>query len=328
MVRMFRLASLALATVMLLLAPARSQPYPPNLVRIIVPYSPGGGMDYIARAIAERLAERWKTTIVVDNRAGAGGIIGSDFVARSAPDGATLLLMPLDVLVTPTVYGRPESDPAKNLVPIASLATISYFLAANPKSGISSIGDLIEKARQNPGALSYGSCGAGHPPRVIAERLVQEAKIKLTHVAYRAGCGAAVNDAIGGHIPLVLSGSATIAAPLAGGLLNAIAITTPERDPQWPNVPTIAESGYPDLSMTAWIGVFAPPGTPPAIVKKIYDDLVEIYKDPAFRKGLADRMVPAYLHDGDEFAGMIKKTVPPFGEMLTKMLAAEEGQSK
>jgi tripartite-type tricarboxylate transporter receptor subunit TctC len=216
----------------------------------------------------------------------------------------------------------------KKLTPIASLSTISYFLAANPKSGISSIADLLEKARQNPGALSYGSCGAGHPPRVVAERLIQEAKIRLTHVAYRGGCGAAVSDAIGGHIPLVLSGSATIGPPLAAGLLTAVAVTTPERDPQFPDVPTVAESGYPNANMTAWIGLFAPPETPPAIVQKINEDLADIYKDPAFVKGLADRMIPAYLHGADEFGQIIKKTVPPVGEMLAKIVNADQGTTK
>lgn len=318
---------LALMMVLLIgLQPATSQTYPNGLVRIVVPFSAGGGVDYVARAVGEKLSERWKQPVVVDNRVGAGGIVGSDFVARSAPDGATLLVIPLDVLVNPSIFSRPENDPMKKLAPVASLSTISYFLAANPKSGISSISDLIAKARQNPGALSYGSCGAGHPPRVVAERLIQEANIQLIHVAYRGGCGAAVNDAIGGHIPLVLSGSATVAGPLASGLLKAVAITTPTRDPQFPDVPTVAESGYPDVSMTAWIGLFAPHGTPPAIAKKINDDLVEIYKDPAFLKGLSDRMIPAYLNEANTFQSIIAKTVPPVGEGLARIAKAEEGK--
>jgi tripartite-type tricarboxylate transporter receptor subunit TctC len=315
------------AVVLLLgLQPAISQTYPDSLVRIIVPFSAGGGVDYVARAVGEKLSERWKQPVIVDNRVGAGGVIGSDVVAKSAPDGATLLVIPLDVLVNPTIFGRPETDPVKKLTPVASLSTISYFLAANPKSGISSIADLIAKARQNPGALTYGSCGAGHPPRVVVEKLIQQAKIELVHVAYRGGCGAAVNDAIGGHIPLVLSGSATIAGPLAGGLLKAVAITTPQRDPQWQNVPTVAESGYPDVSMTAWIGLFAPPGTPPTISERINHDLAEIYKDAALVKGLNDRMIPAYLHGATEFQNIVAKTVPPVGEVLAKIVKAEEGK--
>ncbi len=314
------------AALLLSFQPAIGQTYPDGLVKIIVPFSAGGGVDYVARAVGEKLSERWKQPVIVENRVGAGGVIGSDFVAKSAPDGAVLLVIPLDVLVNPTIFSRPESDPVKKLAPVASLSTISYFLAANPKSGIASIADLIAKARQSPGTLTYGSCGAGHPPRVVIERLIQQAKIDLIHVAYRGGCGAAVNDAIGGHIPLVLSGSATIAGPLANGLLKAVAITTPERDPQWRDVPTVAESGYPEVSMTAWIGLFAPPGTPPAIARKINDDLAEIYKDGAFVKGLSDRMIPAYLLGAAAFQDIVAKTVPPVGEVLARIVKAEEGK--
>jgi tripartite-type tricarboxylate transporter receptor subunit TctC len=327
LIRLVHLKFCIAAALLFCLQPAFSQTYPNGIVRIIVPFAPGGGVDYLARTIGEKLSERWKQAIVVENRVGAGGVIGSDFVARSMPDGATLLVIPLDVLVNPTIYTRLQSDPVKKLTPIASLSNISYFLASNPNSGISSVSDLIEKARQHPGTLSYGSCGAGHPPRVLVERLVQEAKIQLTHVAYRGGCGAAVNDAIGGHIPLVLSGSATIAAPLAGGLLKAIAIMNPERDPQWPDVPTLAESGYPSLSMTAWIGLFGPPDTPLPIANKINEDLLEIYKDAVLRKGLADRMVPAKLNGADEFGRIIKNTVAPVGEILTSIVKTEEGQA-
>jgi tripartite-type tricarboxylate transporter receptor subunit TctC len=325
-VRLFLCPLGVIAALLLGPRPAVSQTYPSSMVRIVVPFSAGGGVDYVARAVGEKLSERWKQTVIVDNRVGAGGVIGTDFVAKSAPDGTTLLVIPLDVLVNPTIFSRPETDPAKKLMPVASLSTISYFLAANPNAGISSIADLVAKARQNPGALSYGSCGAGHPPRVVIERLIEEAKIQLIHVAYRSGCGAAVNDAIGGHIPLALSGSATIAGPLSSGLLKAVAITTPERDPQWPDVPTVAESGYPNASMTAWIGLFAPPGTPPAIARTINEGLAEIYKDPEFRKGLSDRMIPGYLHGPDEFKAIIAKTVPPVGEGLARIAQAEEGK--
>jgi tripartite-type tricarboxylate transporter receptor subunit TctC len=256
--------------------PAQAQSYPDGKVIIVDPYAAGGGIDLLARIVGEQLSKKWGQTVLIENRVGAGGIIGSDHAARQAPDGQTLLIIPLDAVINPSVVARKPDDPLKNIVPVASLAITNYVIAANPSKGFGSIDDLVAKAKALPNTLTYGTCGAAAPGRLVIQLLENVANVKFRYVPYRGGCMPAVNDALGGHIDFVISGSGTVVQPVKSGLLKALAISSNARDSSLPDTPTLKETKYP-IAIDGWIALFAPDRTPASIVDKIYADIKSVY---------------------------------------------------
>jgi len=238
------------------------------LVRLVVPFNPGGGSDLFARVIAPGLSEALNQTVIVDNRAGAGGVIGADHVAKSAPDGRTFLVSDSAAYtVSPSLYpALPYA--AKDLIPVVDVARFANVLIVPANSRFNSLDDVLKAARKDPGKLTIASAGHGSSPHLTAEKFQAEAKIKLIHVPYK-GSGPAISDTIGGQVDMVFSGLPSISEYLKSGTVKALAIASPQRSPFAPEVPTMSEAGVPGFESIISQGLFAPAGTPDDIVAKV-----------------------------------------------------------
>jgi tripartite-type tricarboxylate transporter receptor subunit TctC len=261
---------------------AQAQAYPSKPIRIIVPYPAGGGIDVISRVLGERLSQRLGQPVLVDNRPGGGTILAAEQVARAAPDGYTLMVTTDATLsVNPHLYSKLSYDPVKDFAPITQLVLLNQLLLANPAVPANSLKELIAYARANPGKLNYASYGSGSQPHLAMEMLKSQAGIDIVHVPYK-GIPQAVPAAIAGEVQLTFSGVASSQAYLKAGRLKALAVGGKSRLALLPEVPTFAESGFPDVPANAWFGLFAPAGTPRDIVMKLQAETVRILRDPEF----------------------------------------------
>ena len=261
--------------------------YPAKTVRIVVAFAAGGSTDLLARNIAQRLNEMWKTPVIVDNRAGGGGIVGSDNVAKSAPDGYTMLFGTNTTnAVAASRYAKLPFDPARDFVPITEVAIIPQMLSVHPSIPARTVKELVALAKSHPGALNFGTAGTGSTSHMAMELFQSVAQIKLTHVPYK-GTGPAMIELLGGHLSLMFDVIMTSLPHVQAGKLRTLAVSSLQRAPITPQVPTIAESGYPGFEAIVWFGFFAPAGTSPEIVKKISEDTARILAIPAMRELLA-----------------------------------------
>jgi tripartite-type tricarboxylate transporter receptor subunit TctC len=266
-------------------APASAQAWPAKPVKIIVPFAPGGSTDVIARMLGQRLSEVWGQTVVVENRSGAGGNIGADAVAKAAPDGYTLLMASGSITINPNLYAKMPFDTMKDLMPITNVAGGPMLVVVPAKSSIRSIKELIAEAKARPGGLSFGSSGVGGQVHLSAENLAAAAGIELQHVPYK-GEAPAYTDLISGQTQLMV-GNIAAAAPLVGpGRLRALAVTSKQRSPLLPDVPTVAESGLPGFENNGWFGLLAPAGTPPEVITKVHRDTTAALTDTQFKARL------------------------------------------
>jgi tripartite-type tricarboxylate transporter receptor subunit TctC len=266
-------------------AQPRSTDYPTRPIRIVVGIAPGGGLDTMTRVAAQRLSERFGQTVVVDNRPGAGTLVGSDIVQPAAPDGYTLLCAS-ETLILNGVLKRAKYDVRAAFVPIVRLTIQPYILVVNPALPVKSIRELIAHAKSRPGALSFGTPGVGTTIHVGWERLISMTGMKIVHVPYKGGAPAVI-DAMSGEIQAVITTTITAGAHIKNGKLRAIAVTGPKRVQVYPNVPTVSESGAPGFELTNSYGFFAPAGTPHPIVAKINAAVIEVMHAPETRKVLA-----------------------------------------
>ena len=244
--------------------------YPSKPVRLIVPFPPGGPTDMMGRAAARAMSERLGQSFVVENRAGAGGNIGTDAAAKAAPDGYTIALSAISSLaIAPHMYSKMPFDVAKDLAPISLVGTTPCAIVANPNAPFSDLKGLIAYAKANPGKISYATSGIGTSNHLAAELLQSVAGIQLTHVPYK-GSSQIVPDLISGVVPVSMESSlVTTLQHVKAGKLKAIAVTSAQRAPVWPDVPTVAESGYPGFEVESWFGLVASAATPPAIINKL-----------------------------------------------------------
>ena len=263
-----------------------AQAYPSKSIRLVVPFPPGGAVDFYARAVQPALAEALGQPVVIDNKAGASGMLGAGIVAQAAPDGYTLLLGNIASLaINVGIYDKMPYDPRRDFTHIVRTVDVNYVLVVHPSLPVKTFGELVQYAKANPGKLSYGSAGSGSLPHLGTELLKAQAGIDLVHVPYKGG-GPMVTDALGGQIQVVLGDQANLMPHVQTGRLRALAVATTKRSANAANIPTIAESGLPGYDATAWQGLVGPAGMNPEVVKKINEAFNKVMVTPALRDKL------------------------------------------
>jgi tripartite-type tricarboxylate transporter receptor subunit TctC len=253
--------------------PAAAQTYPAKPVRLVVPYAPGGGVDIVARAVAQELGKRLGQTVLVENRTGAGGNVGSDAVARAAPDGYTLLMASPANTINPSLYTKMPYDPARDLVPIALVGSVPTVLIANRSLPVATVKELVALARARPGAVIYGSGGSGTTEHLAGEMFKSAARVDMLHVPYKGGAQV-MTDLLAGQIALMFVNQLAALPYVTAGRAKALAVASGERSQALPQVPTFAETGYPDLRISVWWGVMGPAAIPKDIVAQLNREIV------------------------------------------------------
>ena len=295
--------------------------YPNRPVRLVVPYAPGGTTDFAARLLAAKLAETLGQTVVVDNRPGAGSIIGSDLVAKAIPDGYTLLMVDTGFSVTPALYAKLPFDAGKDFMPVTEAMRVSNWLIVPASLAARSVNDLVALAKAKPGVLTFGSGGVGSPFHMAGEQFKIAAKLDIVHVPYKGG-GPALTDLIGAHISMLFP-TMTIALPhVNAGRLRALAVIAPKRSAAQPDVPTMAESGYAGVTMTSWYGVMAPTGVPRPLVEKLAGEISKVLALPDVKERLATQLAEPVGSTPAAFGKLV------IGEIATWTAVAKAGGIK
>ncbi|MDR6860227.1 tripartite tricarboxylate transporter substrate binding protein [Variovorax guangxiensis] len=288
-------------------------PYPSKPVKLIVPFSAGGSTDLVARQIAQEMTARTGQSFVVDNKPGAGSTIGADFVAKAPADGYTLLLGTISSHATAVgLYPKLPYDPLKDFAPITEITAIPNLIVASPQnprlSNAKTLGDLVKLAKAKPGALTYGSSGSGSSNHLATEQLMAAAGISLNHIPYK-GSGPALNDVAAGHTDLMLDVVLSSLPQIKAGRLKALGITSLQRSPLLPDVPTVAEQGYPGFEVLGWYGLFAPAGTPPAVLERLSQDFTAVLRSDKMRATLESQGGPAIASTPAQFAALIRSEI-------------------
>ena len=284
---------------------ASAQAYPLRPLRIIVPQSPGASTDLTARLVAQRLSDAFKQPVIVDNRPGAGNIIGTELVVRAAPDGHTLLVVAAGITVNPSIYKRMPYDTERDLAPVTQLTRFPNLLAAHPSFPAKSLQDLLALARAKPASINYASAGLASGTHMSMELLKTMTGIDLVHIPYTGG-GPAVIAAVGGQVQLNIGTTVGVLPHVRSGRLRALAVTTAARSPAAPEIPTFAESGVPGYDHGPWNGLFAPAKTPPALIVKIHAEVARALNSTQIRKVFANEGVEVVASRPDEFAAVIR----------------------
>jgi tripartite-type tricarboxylate transporter receptor subunit TctC len=307
-----RKLAFALALALAAAAPTGSvqaDDYPTRPIRLIVPFAAGGAADSVARIIGKRVGDALGQTFVIEDRGGGGGIIGTELVKNADADGYTLLLgQSGPISINPGIYAKLSYDPEKDFAPITMMTSYPYIVVVNPSLGVNTLQELVALAKSKPGQLNYGTAGVGASNHLATELFNNKAGIKLTHIPYR-GTSLAVADLIAGQVQVVFADPVSALSQVNAGTLIAIAVTSKERSPVAPNVPTIAESGYPGFDAIAWHGIMAPAGTPPAILGKLNTEIVKALKDPQTAKLIEAQSIQIVGSSAEAFAGFIKQDV-------------------
>ena len=284
---MLRLLSIALAASMTLAAShAAAQSYPSKPIRILVGFSPGGGTDVMARLIGQKLTEAWNAQVVVENRPGAGGVLAADLTAKSAPDGYTLMIGHVNSHgIAPAAMSKMPYDAARDFAPVILIGTTPNMLVANAGTGAKSLDDIVRAARANPGKLTFGSAGNGSSQHLATEMFKLAAKVDVLHIPYK-GSGQMIPDLIAGQIGYSFDTMTAITPHVKSGKVTPIATTRLKRSPAYPNLPTVAELGYPGFDVSTWYGLMAPAGTPAEIVTRLNREVDRILTLPDVKEKL------------------------------------------
>ncbi len=310
----YALCALAAAALLAASLPAAAQKsaagagYPQRPVRLIVPFAPGGGTDIIARLVAQDVGQGWGQTVVVDNRGGSGGVIGTDMAAKASPDGYTLVLVSLGFSYAPALYRKLPYNAEQDFAPITRVATQPFVYVAIPSLGASSIKDLIALAKAKPGELRYGSGGSGGSSHLGTELLRVMTGIDLVHVPYK-GTGPALTAMLGGEIHFQLIGISSVVPHLKSGRMRALAVSGAKRSAAAPEVPTVAESGVPGYAFDVWYGMLAPRGTPREIVARVNAEVNRALKSQALGQRFAAVGLEPAGTTSEEFAAIIRSEI-------------------
>jgi tripartite-type tricarboxylate transporter receptor subunit TctC len=290
--------------------------WPTRPIRFILPFPPGGGTDILGRLIAERLSATLGQPVVTENRGGAGGNVGAEAAARSAPDGYTIVLVAPSLAISPTLYSKLNYDPVKDFAPVSLVATVPNVMITQA-SLPGQLQEFIAYAKSKPGGLNFGSGGAGTSNHLAGELFNIVTGAKLVHVPYK-GVNLAMQDVLAGNVHLVFIGIPAAAPHIKAGKLRALAIVAPQRSAALPEVPTVAEAGLRDFEVTTWYGVLAPAGTPKAVVNRLNAELVKIMHSPELKERLAATGTEPLTSTPEEFAGYIKREIAKWGEVIRK----------
>jgi tripartite-type tricarboxylate transporter receptor subunit TctC len=294
---------------------ARAADYPSRPIHLIVPYAAGGAADSIARILAKRIGKAIGQTIVIENRGGGGSIVGTEFVNKSEPDGYTLLLgQSGPISINPAVYKNLPYDPVKDFAPISMTTTYPYVMVVNSALGVKTLEEFVTLARSRPGALNYGTAGVGAANHLVTELFASKAGIKMTHIPYR-GTALAVSDLLAGQVQVVFADPISALQHVNSGTLIALAVTSKDRSPVAPAVPTMSESGYPGFDAIGWHGILAPANTPPAIVARLHAEILEALKDPETRTLLESQAMQIVGSSPEAFAGFIREDIAIWKEV-------------
>lgn len=292
------------------IASAQTTPFPNRPVTIVVPFAPGGATDVVARVLAQQLTVRLGQSVQVENRAGANGAIGSAAVAKAAPDGHTLVMGGVNThAINDGVMRRPLYNSATDFAPVALTSQIPIAIVTHASLGVASLAELVALAKSQPGKLSYGSSGAGGPHHLAMEMFKLTAGIDIAHVAYRGGAPQ-LNDLVGGHIKIGAIGLPPVLQHVQSGALKALAMVEKSRSALLPDVPTVAEQGYPGFEVSYWMGVLAPARTPEPIVRTLYDNIAAILATPDVRETLKTQGADTATGTPSQFAALIAAEIP------------------
>lgn len=307
---------IAAACTLLAAGTVLAQSYPVKSVRIVVGLAPGGTTDVVSRILAQRLGEAWGQTVVVDNRPGASGMIGGELVAKSAPDGYTLLITPqTSVAVAPALYGKAPYDAARDFATISLVGSTPLLMVVHPSFPPKTFREFVAAAKQRGNALTFGSGGIGSSPHMAGELLNARLGVRMNHVPYK-GENPALADTIGGQIPIMF-GNLPVAVPhVNSGKLRALANTSGKRSPLAPDVPTVAESGFADFAIATWYGMLAPAGTPAELIARIQRDSARVVSQPETRERLVNMGVDIIASTPEEFGAFLRSEIARYTKVV------------
>lgn len=311
------IAQCVLALMLVLAATTvQAQTFPDRPVRFIVPNPAGGSNDGAARTLGQALSEIWPHGVVVENRAGAGGNIGTQAAATSSADGYTFLLTsPGPLTINPSLYKKLPFEPTKDFSPIALVATVPIVLLVNPKVPATNVRELIAVAKEKNGQMNFASSGVGSTHHLAAELFKKMTNVRLSHIPYR-GAAPAMNDLIAGHVPILFDNLPTVISHVQSGTVRALAVASPQRLPSLPDVPTFAEAGMPDFEASSWFGLFAPVGTPNVVVAKVIADVKMTLARPDVQKKFEGMGSPVGDLTGDDFVKFLKKETEKWADVI------------
>ena len=295
--------------------PLTAVEYPTRPIRLIVPFPPGGTTDVLARLIGPRLTEVFKQPVVIDNRSGASGMIGADAIARASGDGHTFGFIISTHAISPALFAKSPFDPVRDFAPITLAISVANVISVHPSVPATSLAELVTLAKARPGKLSFGSAGTGTAVHLTGELFKSVAHVDITHVPYKGG-GPALADLIAGQIPMGVQNITTIVPFVRGGRIRALGISSLERSPALPEVPTVASQGFPGFEAKEWYGLVAPGGTPRATVTRLNQEIVRIINSPDVRSRLLDLGADIVGDSPDQFGALIKAELVKWSKLV------------
>jgi len=292
-----------------------AQEYPAKAIRVVVPFPPGGGTDFMGRVVMQKVGENLGTTVVIDNRGGAGSSIGTEIVARSPADGYTVLIISGAHAINPSIYAKLPYDSVRDFATVTMFASGPALLVVHPSVPAKTVKELIALAKARPGQLNYASAGIGTPPHLSGELFKTMAGVNMVHVPYK-GNGPAYTDLLGGQVTVMFPNVSTATAHVRAGKLRALAVTTKNRTPIAPELPTISEAGVPGYDVSSWYGLLAPAGTPPAVVLKLQREIARVLRLPDVSERLTSQGLDLLGNTPDEFAAILKSEIVKWAKVV------------